>query len=184
MGSASTELWIDAFTMELLFVSSKVEDRIAALEKAGKSGKNLAQKATSIIESLASGTARHHMDAIGSYTKYGEKRIRNCRKYDLGCGFRLITLQRGNTVFIPFLGTHDKCQRWLESNSRLKDFNAGAGRTIRVVEKTPVKMISRMKESVDDIADDHDVFKHFSDKDLRLVFSGLAQGQNNNHQSD
>jgi YedE family putative selenium metabolism protein len=41
--------------MELLFVSSKVESRIAALEKAGKSGKNLAQKATSIIDSLACG---------------------------------------------------------------------------------------------------------------------------------
>jgi len=54
--------------MELLFVSSKVESRIAALEKAGKSGKNLAQKATSIIDSLASGNVRHHMDAIESYT--------------------------------------------------------------------------------------------------------------------
>ena len=57
--------------MELLFVSSKVESSIAALEKAGKSGKNLAQKATSIIDSLVSGDVRHHMDAIESYTKYG-----------------------------------------------------------------------------------------------------------------
>ncbi len=162
--------------MELLFVSSKVESRIAALEKAGNSGKNLAQKATSIIDSLASGDVRNHMDAVESYTKYGEKRIKSCRKYDLGCGYRLITLQRGDTVFIPFLGTHDNCQRWLESDSRLKDFNAGAGRTIRVVEKKPVKMISRMCKSADDIADDHDVFKHLTDKDLRLVFSGLVQG--------
>jgi AraC-like DNA-binding protein len=46
----------------------------------------------------------------------------------------------------------------------LKDFNAGAGGTSRVVEKTPVKMISRMKKSADDIADDHDVFKHLTDK--------------------
>jgi len=36
--------------MKLLFVSSKVESRIAALEKAGKSGKNLAQKVTGIID--------------------------------------------------------------------------------------------------------------------------------------
>jgi hypothetical protein len=88
----------------------------------------------------------------------------------------LITLQRGDTVFIPFLGTHDNCQRWLESNSRLKDFNPGAGKTIRVVEKKPLKMISRMSEEADDIADDRDVFKHLTDKDLRRVFSGLVQG--------
>jgi hypothetical protein len=74
--------------IKLLFVSSKVESRIAALEKAGKPGKNLAQKATSIIDGLASGDVRHHMDAIESYTKYGENRIKNCRKYDLGCGYR------------------------------------------------------------------------------------------------
>ena len=75
--------------MELLFISSQVESRIAALKKAGKSGKNLAQKATSVIDSIASGDVRCHMDAIESYTKYGENRIKNCRKYDLGCGYRL-----------------------------------------------------------------------------------------------
>ena len=162
--------------MKFICVSKKVATSIEALEKTGKAGMTLAGKAKCIIEGLASGTARHHMDAIGSFTKYGEKRIRNCRKYDLGCGYRLITLQRGNTVFISFLGTHDSCQRWLESNSRLKDFNAGAGETIRVVEKKSSKIISRMCESADDIADDHDVFKHLTDKDLRRAFSGLVQG--------
>ena len=72
------------------------------------------------------------MDAIEGYTKYGEKRIKNCRKYDLGCGYLLITLQRCKTVFIPFLGSHDECQRWLENNSRLKAFNSGKGKTIHI----------------------------------------------------
>ena len=162
--------------MKFIYVSKKVETCIEALKKTGKAGTTLSNKAKCVIESLASGTARHHMDAIGSFTKYGEKCIRNCHKYDLGCGYRLITLQRGDTVFIPFLGTHDNCQRWLESNSRLKDFNPGAGRTIRVVEKKPLKMISRMSEEADDIADDRDVFKYLTDKDLRRVFSGLVQG--------
>jgi hypothetical protein len=88
----------------------------------------------------------------------------------------LITLQRGDTVFIPFLGTHDNCQRWLESNSRLKDLNAGAGRMIRVVKKKPAKMISRMSEEADNIADDYGMFKHLTDKELRIVFAGLVQG--------
>jgi hypothetical protein len=74
------------------------------------------------------------------------------------------------------LGTHEYCQRWLENNKRRKNFHAGAGRTIRVVEKKMAKMISRMKKSVDDIMDDYGIFKHLTDKDLRLVFSELAQG--------
>jgi hypothetical protein len=138
--------------MKSIYLSKKVETHIEALKKNGKAGTTLANKAKSIIESLASGTAQHHMDAIGSFTKYGEKRIKNCRKYDLGCGYRLITLKRGDTVFIPFLGTHDNCQRWLESNSRLKAFNAGAGRTISVAGKEPASLISKETLRADIIA--------------------------------
>jgi hypothetical protein len=93
--------------MKSICISKKVEDHIEALKKNGKAGTTLANKAKGIIDRLASGTAQHHMDAIGSFTKYGENRIKNCRKYDLGCGHRLITLQRGDTIYIPFLGTHD-----------------------------------------------------------------------------
>lgn len=62
--------------MEYLFISSQVKSRIAALKKAGKSGKNLVHKATAIIDSIASGDVRCHMDAIESYTKYVENRIK------------------------------------------------------------------------------------------------------------
>ena len=162
--------------MKFLFVSSKVESRIEALNKSGKTGIALAQKAMRIIEKLTSGDFQHNTDAIGSYTKYGEKRIQHCRKHDLGCGYRLITLQRGETIFMPFLGTHDESHRWLESNSRLKDFNAGAGRMIRVVKKKPMTRLSKAIEKADIVADDSDLFKHLTDKDLRHVFSGLVEG--------
>ncbi len=162
--------------MELLFISSKVESRIAALEKAGKSGKNLALKATSIIESLASGDVRHHMDAIEGYTKYGENRIKNCRKYDLGCGHRLITLQRGKTVFIPFLGSHDECQRWLENNSRLKAFHAGQGKTIHIEDKKSSHANSTDAEVMNKEEDFDGFVQNLTDKDLRNVFRGLIEG--------
>lgn len=162
--------------MQYLFISSKVESRIASLEKAGKVGKALAQKATDIIESLASGTFQHRMDVIASYTKYGEKRIKHCRKYDLGCGHRLITLMRGSTVFIPFMGTHDACRRWLESNSRLKDFKAGRGRTIRVANRRSAQNVLKGVEEIDIVAYDHDGGLNLTDKDLRRVFAALVKG--------
>jgi hypothetical protein len=160
--------------MKLLFVSSKVESRIAVLEKAGKSGKTLAQKATGIIDSLASGDVRSHMDTVESYTKYGEKRIKNCRKYDLGCGYRLITLQRGETVFIPFLGSHDECQRWLENNSRLKAFHAGKGKTIHIEDRKSSPTNLRDVDNMD--MDGDGLLQDLTDKDLRSVFNGLVEG--------
>ena len=166
--------------MKALFVAAKVESRIAALEKTGKSGKTLAQKATGIIGSLASGEARGLMDMVESYTKYGEKRIKQCRKYDLGCGYRLITVQRGETVFIAFLGSHDECQRWLENNSRLKAFHAGKGKTLRIRDKTASpsnpEEIERL-DMVQDMDQDADsLLRNLTDKDLRAVFCGLVDG--------
>ena len=162
--------------MKSLVVSSKVESRIAALEKTGKSGKTLAQKATGIIDSLASGDVRNPVDSVQSCTKYGEKRIKNCHKYDLGCGHRLITLQRGETVFILFLGSHDECQRWLQNNSRLNACHAGKCNTIPIEDRTssPATLMDLEHMDVDEDVDDF--LQNLTDKELRTVFKGLVDG--------
>ena len=162
--------------MKYLHISGKVESRIENLARSGKAGKHLADKVSRIIRGLASGTVRHHGETIGSHTKYGEKRIKNCRKYDLGCGYRLITLQRGVKVFVPFLGTHDECQRWLENNSRLKSFTAGKGTWIRIGATCDAATRDDSDFTpLDECAED-DIHIEVSDSDLRHVFSGLVEG--------
>lgn len=164
--------------MEYVHISAKVENRIESLKKSGNAANLLAQKATRIIESLTSGDMWHIVHAISSYTKYGEKRIKNCRKYDLGCGYRLIAVKRGKNVFIPFLGTHDECQRWLEKNSRLKEVFVGKGTFLRIadpertVADTSAGSVLTMRE---DESEDVLMLK-LRDKDLRRVFSGLVEG--------
>ena len=161
--------------MKYLYVSAKVENRMAALKKAGKTGETLAQKTARIIETLRSGAAPNHMEVPGSYTKYGENRIKYCRKYDLGCGYRLITVQRGAKVFIPFLGTHDECQRWLENNSRLKEVGAGKGTLLEVRCKQPSSAGPATAVSADIQAEaEEELPLEFSDRDLRFVFRGLV----------
>jgi hypothetical protein len=161
--------------MKHLYVSAKVESRIAALKKAGKAGAVLAKKTTHIIENLTSGAVRNHMEVPVGYTKYGEKRIKNCRKYDLGCGFRLITLQRGEKVFIPFLGTHDECQRWLEKNSRLKKVVAGKG-TLHKISCKPPPSAGPADAGIGDMQADaeEESLPELTDRDLRFVFRGLV----------
>ena len=160
--------------MKFVYVSKKVKICIQALKKNGKAGVALAGKAECIIENLALGTENQDIDTIVSLTKYGEKRIKNCRKYDLGCGYRLITLQRGRTIFIPFLGNHDDCQRWLDNNSRLKKITAGKGTIFSIVNNE-----SRDSDSCDDQSLDFsedEISVNLSDQDMRIVFCGLVKG--------
>jgi hypothetical protein len=166
--------------MKYIFVSSKVESCIAALKKSGKSGNTLARKVTRIFDALASGKVQRHIHTMDSYTKYGEKRLKNCLKYDLGCGYRLITLKRGNTVFIPFLGSHDECQRWLEKYSPSKAFHAGKGRVIHIKDQkqSPCENFTN-KEHSDLDEDDYDILQNVTDNDLRSVFKGLVKRAEN-----
>ncbi|MGD9160635.1 MAG: hypothetical protein PVG39_19620 [Desulfobacteraceae bacterium] len=160
--------------MRYVKISTKVERRIESLKQSGKAGKAVADKADTIIESLKSGAFLDYTEYMGPFTKYGEKRIRNCRKYDFGNGYRLITLQKGKTILIPFLGTHDECHRWLETNNKSKHIAAGKGTIVSVpcesqeAEDTPGDEIPGlcMDETSLDI----------SEQDLRIVFRGLVEG--------
>ncbi len=160
--------------MKFVKVSARVERRIKSLEQSDKAGKIIAKKAVSIIENIKSGAITDHLEQKGMFTKYGEKRIKYCRKYDFGCGYRLITLQKGSTILVPFLGTHDECHRWLETNNKSKHIAAGNGTLVSVPyerqeeEDIPCDEIPElcMDETPLDI----------NEQDLRIVFRGLIEG--------
>lgn len=160
--------------MKYVKVSARVERRIKSLEQSDKAGKIIAKKAESIIENIKSGAITDHLEQKGMLTKYGEKRMRNCRKYDFGCGYRLITLQKGSTILIPFLGTHDECHRWLETNNKSKHIAAGNGTFVSV----PYERQDEEDSSCDEIPElfMDEAPLDISEQDLRMVFRGLVEG--------
>jgi len=162
--------------MRGIHISAEVQSRLNSLKKSGKAGVVLAQKATRVIEGFVSGAARRRLNAIGSLTKFGEKRIKKCRKFDLGCGFRLITLQQGDRVFILFLGAHDECQRWLENNSRLKKVSVDHKALFEepLSNYPPDHSDNNDYEDIrQDAADEAKL--EIRDQDLRRVFCGLVE---------
>lgn len=57
--------------------------------------------------------------AASRYTNNGESRIKNCSKYELGGGYRLITIQSGDVVIFCFAGSHAEADKWLKKNAGL-----------------------------------------------------------------
>jgi hypothetical protein len=49
-------------------------------------------------------------------TKHGETRIKNCVKYELGDGWRLVTRQTDKTCTFLFIGDHEDTERWIEDH--------------------------------------------------------------------
>ncbi len=163
--------------MRYVKISAKVERRIEELRQSGKTGKSIAQKADSIIESLKSGAFLDQNEYIGPVTKYGEKRLKGCRKYDFGNGYRLITLQKDMMILVPFLGTHDECDKWLETNNRSKHIAEGKGTLVSIAETAGQIMDTDddLSYETDDMCMD-EIPLDLDEQILRTVFCGIVSG--------
>ncbi len=154
-------------------------DQIESLRKAGTMGILLAGKAEAIIARLKSGEAWQADRKVAPRTAHGEKRIRKCIKYDLGWGFRLITLLRNDVLYICYLGPHDQCDRWLADNSRLKEVEFGRSALYQAATQTLKEDSSYLeKEDRSEALDDLDErLRELSDQSLRRIFCGLVEAR-------
>jgi hypothetical protein len=150
----------------------RFDKQLFLLQKAAKKATIAAQKAEEIIDKLLSGVKP---EKAGTLTRYGERRIENCMKYDLGNGYRLVTCIRETQLYILYIGTHDECHRWLENNKGLQPASAenrGKHLPVDVTEsEDPVTTAAETEtEKIDDYLD------HIDEKDLRVIFRGICGG--------
>lgn len=145
-----------------------------------KGGESLvaARKADEFIDILL------HRDKRGDrekfrFTRKGEARIKNCKKIDLGCGYRIVCIKKDGHLALLFVGTHDDCFRWIERNQGMKfDVSALEG-SLRIDhgnyiagDDTPQDILEerRMLAEYEDT-----LTSRLNDDVLRKVFSGLCQ---------
>ncbi len=162
---------------KLICLSPRVLERIAWLRKGGTTGILLAGKAEVIISRLKAGETWQADRKIAPRTQQGEKRIRKCVKYDLGWGFRLITLLRKDILYICYLGPHDECDRWLADNSRIKEIDFGRNALYQVAPQKLKEEVVDPKEP-SEVGDDLDTrLQELPDRTLRRIFCGLVEAR-------
>ena len=87
-------------------------DKSLDLLKRGDGRAMLAARcAESIIRALAAGDLAAVLHKL---TCNGEARLEKGVKFDLGGGYRLVSVRQGKTLLLLFAGSHDDCDRWLE----------------------------------------------------------------------
>lgn len=113
------------------------------------------------------------------FTRNSEARIKNCKKVDLGRGYRLVCIKKDGRLALVYVGTHDDCFRWIERNKGLEyDFDA-ADTAVQVVHRP----VSDREESAKNAYEEDDMLKQheaslmsrIDDDVLRRVFHGLCK---------
>lgn len=98
---------------------SQFDKCLYKLRQAGGRSACAAERAEAIIATLTSTPGMP--EQVNRLTKFGERRISGCKKYDLGSGYRLVYVKEAEHYVFLFVGTHDDCDRWLTNNKYLQD---------------------------------------------------------------
>lgn len=162
--------------IDTIYIAAAVEKQLGLLEKSSKKGILASAQYRLIVEKLLQGDLLTTTLFL-KRTKHGEQRLKGCIKYDLGGGYRLITIKDESRLFIVFIGSHDEADSWLEKNKGNLSRLISQGFTTSL----PVhKKETQQKESVPaiphaDEEDDYDtlITGKISDTILKDVFCGL-----------
>jgi hypothetical protein len=139
------------------------------LRKSGGAGSLAAEKADEIMRNIAFGK-RNGVRQQYRFTRNGEYRIRNCMKYDLGCGYRLVCVRRKSYVLFIYAGSHDDCCRWINRNRKRISNAMNATIPARAARGAST---ADFKEALEEDVYEARLMSRIDDKVLRIVFSGL-----------
>lgn len=115
------------------------------------------------------------------YTRNGEYRIKYCKKISLGCGYRLVLLQKDDCCILLYAASHDDCLRWIERN---KGLSYEVNHTTR-----EVRVMKAVAEDTDALPEDvleekqfveryeNNLMKQIDDNVLSRIFSGFCESR-------
>ena len=154
---------------------AKLSKQLRALTKGGASGAAAARHAKTIMDQLVDAGTRAPK-LMGRLTRYGEARIKNCVKFDLVSGYRLIGVLRDEGVAFLYVGSHDECDHWLRNNAGLEPV-LDKKRNIVVEAREPsAEHASEQSEpEMDEPEPDYDqmLMRNLTEQDIMKIFSGL-----------
>lgn len=152
-------------------ISPKFEKMLNALKTSEKMAVSAAKKADEIISNIIE-NGDSPLSDLGKFTRHGESRIKNCIKYDIGKGYRMVCVKDEDRLYLLFVGTHDDCSAWVENN---RNFIPDPNRKNTITHL--VKQNNQTDEQTDPFLNEPDyedlLLEKITDKDLKAVFSGL-----------
>jgi hypothetical protein len=156
---------------------SQFDKCLHKLRQAGGRSAYAAERAEAIIATLAFTPSMP--EQVHRLTKFGERRIDGCKKYDLGAGYRLVYVKEADHYVFLFVGTHDDCDRWLTNNKYLNELQLDspkddARRVCRATGVDDAVAPSTEPEFEDDMDYDDILMQKIDEPTLRRVFRGLC----------
>ncbi|MFA5905598.1 MAG: hypothetical protein WC836_16830 [Desulfobacula sp.] len=154
--------------IDKIHVHPKVEKLLDQMENLEKAPSIAAKRARNIIQNLVEGVKPSH---AGRLSKKKDARIHNLFKFDLGRGYRLVCIREKVCIHILFVGSHDHCDTWLDTNSRKKPHKTEVSMNVYCV--APSQAEGMAKKFPAEPGHECFIIPEISQEDLKKVFKGL-----------
>ena len=158
----------------IIYRDPRFDKCLEALRTSGKKGAVVADRAEDIIGRIQSqGYIRP--DQLGLCLRLPDARLPNCIKYYLGNGFRMVTVEENNEMYLLHIGAHDDCQKWVENNKNLQlEPVRLRSRPCRVKKRQSKAAKGDAAISECEVVQEDDPLCGLDDRLLREVFAGLC----------
>ena len=153
-----------------IHIHTKVEKTLDRMQAQDNAPKYAAQRAQTIIDRIIGG--RCILEA-GRFSQTRETRVKQVFKYNLGQGYRMVCIKEKDEFYILMIGTHDQCDRWLDSQAKKNPLTSPRPMRVYRVKPTPLDPVP-LSSLHDPVPRDTAALQEISQHDLRQVFSGLA----------
>src|SRR6266702_4069134 len=144
---------------------------LTKLRKAGGRAALAAERIEAIIATLASKDDVRPAQ-VNKLTRHGEARIDKCKKFDLVGGYRLVYVREEQHYFFLFAGTHDDCDRWLNTHRNLKPELSCEDTPLIANQPDDVMPAPAQGRTEGDMDYDDILMKQIDEKMLRRIFRG------------
>jgi hypothetical protein len=164
----------------LIYRTHQFERCLEDLRRKGGTAVDAAERVEVILRNLVHSEDRTEREKF-RYTRNGEYRIKYCRKVALGCGYRLVFLQKDNCFVFLYAGTHDDCFRWIERNKGLSyelDHTTHAITVVQDIDKNGDALPEDVRE-VREFSENYEeaLMRQLDDDLLARIFSGWCRNE-------
>ncbi len=162
-----------------LYLDAKLDKQLLSLSRSDKKAALAAERAHKIVAKLQAGSPS--LTDAGPTTKHGELRIKGCIKYNLGSGYRLVTLKQGRDLYLLYAGSHDDCHRWIENNRGLPIADIRhRSRRVLIDKSLAQEQCGDTEKETMDWKETDNVSQGLDDRQLRSIFTGLIRSVKRN----
>lgn len=156
-----------------IIASKEFHQRVSDLYRLGGNGRRIYEKVYSLLGGIKEEGARAFRRL--QTTNHGESRIKSCVKYDLGSGFRLVTVNTEKMIWLLFVGNHDAADKWLANNSGWTPIRAKNGEftSVRNPPDGSVEVVSDRPQ----VPGSDKLYERFEDPSYADVFLEMLSGK-------